>query len=400
MNILIFHWRFKGDPDAGGAENLLYSIVEEMAARGNKIMWCSPKSNNILSSGPEMSEDIQCVRVGGMISSRFLLPFFLVTKGRNFKPDILIDSITGFPWFIPIISRRRSMAIIYHLGRRDTIFTELRSMLGSIGYFPAAFVSLGERLIPKIYRRSRVLTFSEDTKRDLVRSGIQSTNVSVAQEGIFVSRYSKAEVRFSSPTVVYIGRLVANKGLTSLLFAMRSVIGVIPNVRLNLIGRGYLRPELERLAKELGIEANISFLGFVPESEKIKLLGKSHLLVLPSIREGWGTPIIEANACGVVAIGTDTEGIRSTILDGRTGFLFCYGDTKRMAELMLLLLQDEVLRQKLERQAIEWASNFDIKNTINVSCDVITRSCSSGRNYGEHLTRLVNSKNRVQNMIT
>jgi glycosyltransferase involved in cell wall biosynthesis len=85
---------------------------------------------------------------------------------------------------------------------------------------------------------------------------------------------------------------------------------------------------------------------------------------MPSLREGWATPVIEANACGTPAIGTNVAGVRSTIINGVTGFLFPYGDSKELDNIISRLLSNNALREELGGNALKWAQRFDQELTI------------------------------------
>jgi glycosyltransferase involved in cell wall biosynthesis len=168
-----------------------------------------------------------------------------------------------------------------------------------------------------------------------------------------------------------VGRLVASKGLEHLVLAMPLVIREVPDARLIIVGRGSFRPHLESLVDRLGLGSSVEFAGFVGEDEKIDLISRSHVLVHPSMREGWATPVTEANACGVIAVGSDTEGVRSAIVAGVTGLLFRYGDSKGIAECMVKVLKDKEMRELMEANALRFSSQFSLSLTKRMASTVI-----------------------------
>ena len=103
---------------------------------------------------------------------------------------------------------------------------------------------------------------------------------------------------------------------------------------------------------------NVKFWGFVSEKKKIELMQKSWFAINPSFVEGWSITNIEANACGTPVIGSNVHGIKDSIIDKKTGFLFEYGNEKELSEKIKLLLKDAKLRKKMEKEAIKWSKNF------------------------------------------
>ena len=110
------------------------------------------------------------------------------------------------------------------------------------------------------------------------------------------------------PTVVFIGRLSANKRPEHAIRAFGLVRRQMPDARMWVIGSG---PEEARLRKKAG--PGVIFLGHVSEGEKRDRLARAHALVATSVREGWGLVVTEAAASGTVSIGYDVPGLRDSI---------------------------------------------------------------------------------------
>jgi glycosyltransferase involved in cell wall biosynthesis len=110
------------------------------------------------------------------------------------------------------------------------------------------------------------------------------------------------------PTVVFIGRLSANKRPEHAIRAFGLVRRQMPDAQMWVIGSG---PEEARLRRVAG--PGVIFLGYVPEEEKRERLARAHALVATSVREGWGLVVTEAAASGTVSIGYDVPGLRDSI---------------------------------------------------------------------------------------
>jgi glycosyltransferase involved in cell wall biosynthesis len=98
----------------------------------------------------------------------------------------------------------------------------------------------------------------------------------------------------------------------------------------------------------------VKFFGKVSEQEKIKLLSRAWVLVNPSVREGFGLNIIEANACGTPAVAYDVAGLRDSVINELTGILVKEnGDIEKLADAILKILVNEILRERISINAIE-----------------------------------------------
>ncbi|MCA1667801.1 MAG: glycosyltransferase, partial [Thermomicrobia bacterium] len=149
------------------------------------------------------------------------------------------------------------------------------------------------------------------------------------------------------PTVGYIGRLVEEKGVQVLLDAVASLR---QPYRLEIIGSGYYRTELEVQAARLGIRDRIFFRNSVPSRDVPNVLSKIDMLVVPSLtrsnwKEQFGRVIIEAMACEVPVIGSDSGEIPNVI--GDAGIIVPEGDAETLALRIWELMEDRVRRLEL-----------------------------------------------------
>lgn len=142
---------------------------------------------------------------------------------------------------------------------------------------------------------------------------------------------------------LFIGRMKRDKGIKELLSAFSYVHKRHNNVHLVLVGpdeEGILADVSKKLGESY---VNYRHIGYTDQPEK--LFSMADVFCLPSYREGFGTVIIEAAACGVPTIGSDIYGIQDAIVDGTTGFLVQAGDINAFAGKMELFWSDrEMLR--------------------------------------------------------
>jgi glycosyltransferase involved in cell wall biosynthesis len=163
--------------------------------------------------------------------------------------------------------------------------------------------------------------------------------------------------------VVYLGRLEAYKRVDLLLRAAALLASRFPALEVVLVGRGAERPRLEQLAQELGLAGRVRFTGFVSDAERDELVGSARVCVCPSVKEGWGITVIEANALGTPVVATDAPGLRDAVRPGETGILVADAGPQafaaRMAEAIARVLSDDALAARLSAAARSWARRFD-----------------------------------------
>jgi N-acetyl-alpha-D-glucosaminyl L-malate synthase BshA len=120
-------------------------------------------------------------------------------------------------------------------------------------------------------------------------------------------------------------------------------------VHLLMAGDGPDRGSAERLARELGVEHDVTFLGKQDHVER--LIPKAHVLLMPSELEAFGLAALEAMACGLVPVATDAGGVPELITNGHDGFLEAVGDIGAEAGRVIQLLNDDSLYERMSAAA-------------------------------------------------
>lgn len=210
--------------------------------------------------------------------------------------------IASFPYVSVPVARLMSI-----LKRRPLIVTWLEywgdywyEYLGRAGIVGKLFEALALRCSP------RIVAISAFTKRRLVAAGVAEDRIAVVPNGVDMARISAVPASAASTDAVYVGRLLAHKQVHLLIDAMRFLRELRSDARLLVIGDGPERGNLERLAETLGVREAIRFTGQLPSPEEVYAhLKASRVMVLPSKREGFGTVVLEAWACGVPVVVCD-----------------------------------------------------------------------------------------------
>jgi N-acetyl-alpha-D-glucosaminyl L-malate synthase BshA len=129
-----------------------------------------------------------------------------------------------------------------------------------------------------------------------------------------------------------------------------------------MIGDGPERPNAERLCRELGICQDVRYLGKQDAIEE--LLAICDLFIIPSENESFGLSALEAMACGVPVISSNSGGLPEVNIHGETGFLSSPGNIEDMAKHSIELLGNEEKLQQFRAKAVEQAKRFDLNNVL------------------------------------
>jgi len=151
-------------------------------------------------------------------------------------------------------------------------------------------------------------------------------------------------------------------------------------VLLLLIGDGPLQGDLERDARELGMEDRVRFVGRVTTDELPRVLGASDLCVLTSDSEGLPTSLLEAMACGLPVVAASVGGIPELVINGETGLLVPPGDVEALTEAIRAVEADDRLRERMGRAGRERAEKaFGLRRMADAYVEVYRKLVSDRR---------------------
>lgn len=365
MKLAAFSIKDIRNPLAGGGTRLFHNILKALAENGHQITLISSRFNG--SSKSEVIDGVEVIRLAHQYQLFLRAPMRLMFDN---KYEAILECVHVVPLMIPLYVKKKVLLFVFHLAKQEFDVESYR--FGILGPFLSCAAKRAENMIPRIYANAQIITFSSPTRDELLSLGVNPANIHLVQEGIDLKKYTPGAMKEDTPTLVYVGRLERYKGVQYILYALKKIRTYMPSIHLKIVGDGTFRQSLENLTSDLGLQSSVSFLGTVSEEEKIRILRSSHLLIHPSLREGWATPVIEANACGTVAIGFSVPGIKETIRDGLTGFLVAYGDVENLVKRILELLQNSELYKEMQTNAISWSRKFskdemmlDLRNILS-----------------------------------
>lgn len=189
----------------------------------------------------------------------------------------------------------------------------------------------------------------------LTHYNLDKNKIQVIPNGVDIQKFkpkniteARKQLNFSNdPTALFVGGLVPRKGLLKLVEVAKKVVKQQANTRFVIVGDGPLRGQLDQSLKAAGLTSNFIFLGNLKEDKLIAAYNAADVFVLPSIQEGQGIVLLEAQACSKPVVAFGVGGVNETVQQNQTGFLPKPDDIEGMADKLRELLSDDNLRQKM-----------------------------------------------------
>jgi len=286
----------------------------------------------------------------------FQLPFFFICQlniVRNVLRSQKIDIIHSH-WLIPqglVGALLHSLTKIPHITTvhgTDANLLKRFTLLHRIGCFiirNSEVITVNSR-----YMKQQLLTVSPECERKVrvIPMGINQVPFTAAS---FVDMKQHHRV---GHIILSVGRLIDWKGTKFLIAAMPAVLVKYPDAKLFIIGTGPERDALIQCVRERGLGDRVEFFGTVPVADLRSYYRSADVFVLPSINyagktEGLGVVLLEAMAAGCPVIGSNVGGIPDIIIDGENGFLVPEQDPAAIAEKIVLIMSDAILREKFRK---------------------------------------------------
>ncbi len=279
--------------------------------------------------------------LGGMFELRKLL--------KELRPDIL-HNVSLKPVLLGSAASigLSGLAVVNSLTGLGTLF------LGNHGTSKFTRGAVRGALAALLKRRtSRTIVQNPDDRKFVVELGVPEASIElIPGSGIDVKYFTPLPEPPLPITAAYVGRMLADKGVFTLIEAFSMASAREPSLQLLLAGDcdkenpGSLAPEqLREFASLFGIR----WLGHVTDIREV--WERAHIAVLASRREGLPKSLLEAAACGRPMVATDTPGCREIAIAGETALTFPVDDAKALAEALLKLAGDPEMRARFGKNA-------------------------------------------------
>jgi colanic acid/amylovoran biosynthesis glycosyltransferase len=208
------------------------------------------------------------------------------------------------------------------------------------------------------------------TRRTVEALGIPSNKITVLPVGLDTDKFRKQEMLSNTtrPTIVTVARLIAAKGLTYSIAAIKILQDKYPDIQYNIVGEGALREQLQEQVRSLQLQGHVFLLGAATQEQVLDFYDDAQVFVLAGIVaedgevETQGLAVQEAQSMELPVVVSDAGGLPEGVIDGVTGFVVPQGNAQAIAAKLDILLSNAGLRSKMGQAGREFVvENFDNK---------------------------------------
>ncbi len=368
MNILVFSWRDPKHPLSGGAEQVMHEHMKGWIGAGHAVTLFASRFKGCAKE--EGLDGVQLVHSGNQHHLGVQFAGFSYYQSHKREYDLVVDQFHGMPFFTPLYVRKPKLAVIQETARNVWFLNPfpwpINWIYGVVGY-------IFEPLVFLLYKKTPFMTGSQSAKEDVAKFGIPKENITVVPHGVVLKKPSPMPTKEKKQTVIYLGVLSKDKGIEDAIKCF-SILNKQVRYQFWVVGKSeteaYGRKIMD-LVKHLGLDGKVKFWGFVSQEKKFELLAKGHILVNPSVHEGWGLVNIEANSVGTPVVAYRSAGLIDSVKDGQSGILCVQNTPEELAKNIMRLLADKAEYGRLQEGAIAWSQNFSWKRSIKESLKLI-----------------------------
>jgi glycosyltransferase involved in cell wall biosynthesis len=259
----------------------------------------------------------------------------IMRTAREFRPDVIHchDWVTVLAG---IVCRwRLNIPLVFHLHLPNR--NQLCASVENLGLVCADLVTVNSEFM-----------YGELKRRQLANYFLPLKRVEVVKNGVDTDRFvPSADWPADDGYVLFVGRLVEQKGVEYLLRAFYYVRVKFPHIRLRIVGKGEFKPMLERLCTNLILSGEVEFIEWTTGEDLVRHYQRAQIVVIPSVYEPFGMTALEALACQRPVVASRVGGLQEIIEHQVTGFLADPKDELDLARWIMTLLANSELRNQM-----------------------------------------------------
>lgn len=351
MRIIWFTWKDITNPLAGGAEVVASELAKRLVKDGHEVHFITAGHKGAASE--ETIDGYKVTRIG----NRFTVYWQARRYYKQYLSgwaDIAIDEVNTIPFLAKLYVRENNILFVHQLCK-EIWFYQLPAYIGWIGY-------LLEPLYLRIIADRKVITVSESTKQDLIRHGFKSEKIFIISEGIQMEPLTTLAntEKYVKPTLLSLGSIRPMKRTLDQVKAFELAKKQMPDLQLIVAGDtsgSYAQKVLNYIAASPVVN-DIQVLGRVSQEQKKDLMQRAHLIMVTSLKEGWGLVVTEANSQGTPAVVHNVDGLRDSVRHRQTGLIAKRRQPQALAVIIEEALTNPATYQTLRRNAWEWSKSI------------------------------------------
>lgn len=365
MKILMLTWEYPPRV-VGGISKVVYDLSHKMVKEGNEVTVVTYKEGDNVKyyendKGVEVYRlDNYMIRPNNFIDWIMQLNFNMITKANEIiNKNGKFDVIHAHDWLVAYSAK--SIKESYNIPLISTIHATESGRNSGIHDETQRYINDSEWMLT--YESSEVIVNSNYMKNEVQRLfGLPYDKINVIPNGVNLQLFSNVNIDYdfrrqyamdNEKIILYVGRLVYEKGIQNLIAAMPKVLDRYHDSKLIICGRGGMIDELREQVKYLGIENKVYFAGYCDSKKMQKMYKCADVAVFPSTYEPFGIVAIESMLSGTPTIVSDVGGLNEIIEHGVTGMKSYAGNANSIADSVLSLLFDPKLCANISQNAIK-----------------------------------------------
>ena len=365
MKILMLTWEYPPRV-VGGISKVVYDLSHKMVKEGNEVTVVTYRDGDNVKyyendKGVEVYRvDNYMIRPNNFIDWIMQLNFNMITKTNEIiNKNGKFDVIHAHDWLVACSAK--SIKESYNIPLISTIHATESGRNSGIHDETQRYINDSEWMLT--YESSEVIVNSNYMKNEVQRLfGLPYDKINVIPNGVNLQLFSNVNIDYdfrrqyamdNEKIILYVGRLVYEKGIQNLIAAMPKVLDRYHDSKLIICGRGGMIDELREQVKYLGIENKVYFAGYCDSKKMQKMYKCADVAVFPSTYEPFGIVAIESMLSGTPTIVSDVGGLNEIIEHGVTGMKSYAGNANSIADSVLALLFDPKLCVNISQNAIK-----------------------------------------------
>ncbi len=362
MKVLMLSWEFP-PRTVGGLARHVAGLSQALGREGGEVEIVTPAWGENHSPWQREGVSLHPVQPYALPSLNFItdiqhLNYSLLEEAvRLINAGENIALIHAHDWLVAFVAR--ALKHIYRLplictihateyGRNQGLHSELQHYISSVEWW---LTYEAWRVIVCSQAMKDEVGFIFQTPADKIRVIPNAIELS---EFVYDPQIAPARDNFALPgekIIFYVGRMVPEKGVQTLLQAVPGVLKEVPEAKFILAGKGPYQEELKTMSREMGLEHKVQFIGYIADTVRNALYNYAELAVFPSLYEPFGIVALEGMATKTPVIVSDTGGLREIVKHEKNGLLVPPGDGKALARQIIRLLKEPGLAKRLAENA-------------------------------------------------
>ena len=365
MKILMLTWEYPPRV-VGGISKVVYDLSHKMVKEGNEVTVVTYRDGDNVKyyendKGVEVYRvDNYMIRPNNFIDWIMQLNFNMITKTNEIiNKNGKFDVIHAHDWLVAYSAK--SIKESYNIPLISTIHATESGRNSGIHDETQRYINDSEWMLT--YESSEVIVNSNYMKNEVQRLfGLPYDKINVIPNGVNLQLFSNVNIDYdfrrqyamdNEKIILYVGRLVYEKGIQNLIAAMPKILDRYHDSKLIICGRGGMIDELREQVKYLGIDNKVYFAGYCDSKKMQKMYKCADVAVFPSTYEPFGIVAIESMLSGTPTIVSDVGGLNEIVEHGVTGMKSYAGNANSIADSVLALLFDPKLCANISQNAIK-----------------------------------------------